>query len=93
VAACARVKTAPRTSGVAVAAAAAADVIPSTIPVVVALLSWLILKERPNGRALASIALAIVGVVVINLAHVDQSAGGETSFTGNAAGGVVNPEA
>jgi drug/metabolite transporter (DMT)-like permease len=79
--------------GVQRTSAVAAGGITSTIPAVVALLSWLILKERPNGRALASIALAIVGVVVINLAHVDQSAGGETSFTGNAAGGVVNPEA
>jgi drug/metabolite transporter (DMT)-like permease len=61
----------------------AAGVITSTIPAVVALLSWLILKERPNGRALASIALAIAGIVVINIAHVDTGAHGETSFTGN----------
>lgn len=85
--------TLPMLGGVQRTSAVAAGGITSTIPVVVALLSWLILKERPNGRALASIALAIVGVVVINLAHVDQSAGGETSFTGNAAGGVVSPEA
>jgi drug/metabolite transporter (DMT)-like permease len=70
-------------NGVHRTSAVAAGVITSTIPAVVALLSWLILKERPNGRALASIALAIVGVVVINLAHVEQKAGGETSFTGN----------
>jgi drug/metabolite transporter (DMT)-like permease len=85
--------TLPMLGGVQRTSAVAAGGITSTIPVVVALLSWPILKERPNGRALASIALAIVGVVVINLAHVDQSAGGETSFTGNAAGGVVSPEA
>ncbi len=70
-------------NGVQRTSAVAAGVITSTIPAVVALLSWLILKERPNGRALASIALAIAGVVVINLAHVDASARGETSFTGN----------
>ncbi|MFM0735103.1 DMT family transporter [Paraburkholderia sediminicola] len=69
--------------GVQRTSAVAAGVIASTIPAVVALLSWLILKERPNGRALASIALAIVGVIVINLAHADENAGGETSFTGN----------
>ncbi len=57
-------------NGVQRTSAVAAGVITSTIPAVVALLSWLILKERPNGRALASIALAIVGVVVINLVHV-----------------------
>jgi drug/metabolite transporter (DMT)-like permease len=70
-------------NGVLRTSAVAAGVITSTIPAVVALLSWLILKERPNGRALASIALAIVGVVVINLAHVKQNAGGAISFTGN----------
>jgi drug/metabolite transporter (DMT)-like permease len=70
-------------NGVQRTSAVAAGVITSTIPAVVALLSWLILKERPNGRALASIALAIVGVVVINLAHVGQNASGETSFVGN----------
>ncbi|RKT27678.1 threonine/homoserine efflux transporter RhtA [Paraburkholderia sp. RAU2J] len=70
-------------NGVQRTSAVAAGVITSTIPAVVALLSWLILKERPNGRALASIALAIVGVVVINLAHVGENAAGETSFVGN----------
>ncbi|HZZ14254.1 MAG TPA: DMT family transporter [Paraburkholderia sp.] len=70
-------------NGVQRTSAVAAGVITSTIPAVVALLSWLILKERPNGRALASIALAIAGVVVINLAHADPDAGGETSFAGN----------
>jgi drug/metabolite transporter (DMT)-like permease len=70
-------------NGVQRTSAVAAGVITSTIPAVVALLSWLILKERPNGRALASIALAIVGVVVINLAHIGQNASGETSFVGN----------
>lgn len=70
-------------NGVQRTSAVAAGVITSTIPAVVALLSWLILKERPNGRALASIALAIVGVVVINLAHADSNAADESSLTGN----------
>ena len=39
-------------NGVHRTSAVAAGVITSTIPAVVALLSWLILKERPNGRAL-----------------------------------------
>jgi drug/metabolite transporter (DMT)-like permease len=69
--------------GVQRTSAVAAGVITSTIPAVVALLSWLILKERPNGRALASIGLAIVGVVVINLAQLGRHAGGATSLTGN----------
>ena len=72
-------------NGVHRTSAVAAGVITSTIPAVVALFSWLFLKERPDGRALASIALAIAGVVVINLAHADQSAGvsSESSFAGN----------
>ncbi|MGF6770978.1 drug/metabolite transporter (DMT)-like permease [Paraburkholderia sp. GAS199] len=70
-------------NGVHRTSAVAAGVITSTIPAVVALFSWLILKERPNGRALGAIALAIVGVVVINLAHVDRGANGETSLSGN----------
>ncbi len=69
--------------GVQRTSAVAAGVITSTIPAVVALLSWLILKERPGGRALASIGLAIVGVVVINLAQAGQGARNEASVTGN----------
>ncbi|WP_345813601.1 DMT family transporter [Paraburkholderia sp. PREW-6R] len=70
-------------NGVQRTSAVAAGVITSTIPAVVALFAWLMLKERPNGRALASIALAIAGVVVINLAHGDPDASGVSSFTGN----------
>ncbi|MBB5410570.1 drug/metabolite transporter (DMT)-like permease [Paraburkholderia sp. HC6.4b] len=71
-------------NGVARTSAVAAGVITSTIPAVVALLSWLIMKERPDGRALASIALAIVGVVVINVAHV-QAGADATAGTGSLA--------
>ncbi|MDR5750269.1 MULTISPECIES: DMT family transporter [unclassified Caballeronia] len=74
-------------NGVQRTSAVAAGVITSTIPAVVALFAWLFLKERPNGRALVSIALAIAGVVVINVA---QSAHGalagtarESSLAGN----------
>ncbi|MGF6936352.1 drug/metabolite transporter (DMT)-like permease [Paraburkholderia sp. UCT70] len=75
-------------NGVARTSAVAAGVITSTIPAVVALLSWLILKERPDGRALASIALAIVGVVVINVAHV-QAGADATAGTGSLAGNFM----
>jgi drug/metabolite transporter (DMT)-like permease len=63
-------------NGVQRTSAVAAGVITSTIPAVVALFSWLFLKERPNGRALISIALAIVGVVVINVAQGISGTGG-----------------
>jgi drug/metabolite transporter (DMT)-like permease len=76
-------------NGVQRTSAVAAGVITSTIPAVVALFSWFFLKERPNGRALISIALAIVGVVVINVAqgaagaHGANSASHDTSLLGN----------
>ncbi|WP_090862436.1 DMT family transporter [Paraburkholderia diazotrophica] len=69
-------------NGVHRTSAVAAGVITSTIPAVVALFSWIFLKEKPDGRALASIALAIAGVVVINLAHADNAASAN-SFAGN----------
>jgi drug/metabolite transporter (DMT)-like permease len=72
-------------NGVQRTSAVAAGVITSTIPAVVALFSWLFLKERPDGRALISIALAIVGVVVINVANNTHSGGtqGGSSLLGN----------
>ncbi|KVC87600.1 DMT family transporter [Burkholderia ubonensis] len=72
-------------NGVQRTSAVAAGVITSTIPAVVALFAWLILREKPNGRALVSIALAIVGVVTINFANGGATATGATagSLTGN----------
>ncbi|SDE34444.1 Threonine/homoserine efflux transporter RhtA [Paraburkholderia lycopersici] len=71
--------------GVHRTSAVAAGVITSTIPAVVALFSWLFLRERPDARALASIALAIAGIAVINLAHAGTSGSAEAggSFAGN----------
>jgi len=74
-------------NGVHRTSAVAAGVITSTIPAVVALFAWLFLKERPDGRALASIVLAIAGVVVINLAHSGEAEGG--SGVGSVAGSLV----
>ncbi|PFH13100.1 DMT family transporter [Burkholderia sp. JKS000303] len=73
-------------NGVQHTSAVAAGVITSTIPAIVALFAWLILREKPNGRALVSIALAIAGVVTINLANgTAHGAGGASSgsLTGN----------
>ncbi|KND60664.1 Permease of the drug/metabolite transporter (DMT) superfamily [Candidatus Burkholderia verschuerenii] len=68
-------------NGVARTSAVAAGVITSTIPATVALFAWIFLKEKPGGRALASIALAIAGVLVINVAQSGDSDAG--SFAGN----------
>ncbi len=72
-------------NGVQRTSAVAAGVITSTIPAVVALFAWLILREKPNGRALLSIALAIVGVVTINLANGGAAGAGASagSLSGN----------
>jgi drug/metabolite transporter (DMT)-like permease len=72
--------------GVARTSAVAAGVITSTIPAVVALFAWLFLGERPNARALASIALAVLGIVVVNLSHPTAASSAlpaAGSFVGN----------
>jgi drug/metabolite transporter (DMT)-like permease len=71
--------------GVHRTSAVAAGVIMSTIPAVIALFSWLFLRERPDARALASIALAVAGIAVINLTHAGGSGDADTgsSFVGN----------
>ncbi|WP_277186416.1 DMT family transporter [Caballeronia sp. BR00000012568055] len=68
-------------NGVARTSAVAAGVITSTIPAVVALFAWIFLKEKPGGRAWASIVLAIAGVLVINVAQSGDSDAG--SLSGN----------
>jgi len=70
--------------GVHRTSAVAAGVITSTIPALVALFSWLFLRERPDTRALASIALAITGIAVVNIAHVGEGGdAGASSLVGN----------
>jgi len=72
-------------NGVQRTSAVAAGVITSTIPAAVALLAWLLLKERPGRRSLAAIGLAIAGILIINLAHgySGNSAPGAGSLSGN----------
>ncbi|WP_175940017.1 DMT family transporter [Caballeronia sp. BCC1704] len=70
-------------NGVARTSAVAAGVITSTMPAVVALFAWLFLREKPGGRAFASIALAVVGVVVINVAQSGGGDHGGGSLAGN----------
>lgn len=59
-------------SGVRLTTATAAGVITATLPACVALLSWLILREHPSRRTLLCIALAIVGVALLNLSRGDS---------------------
>lgn len=77
-------------NGVARTSAVAAGVITSTIPAVVALFAWVFLGERPSGRAVVSIVLAVAGIVAINLSQASTQASSQPltqpaagSFAGN----------
>jgi len=69
--------------GVQRTSAVAAGVITSTIPATVALLAWLLLKERPSQRTLVAIGLAIAGILIINVAHTPNAGHEASSFAGN----------
>ncbi len=68
-------------NGVRLTSAMAAGVITSTIPATVAILSWLVLRERLSRRTVASVLLAVAGIAVLNIArggdHGAESAGGQ----------------
>lgn len=72
-------------NGVQRTSAVAAGVITSTIPAVVALFSWLFLKERPARRTLLSIGLAVIGIVVVNVSNAAHGPAASTynSMLGN----------
>lgn len=70
--------------GVRLTSAMAAGVITSTIPATVALLSWLILRERLSRRTVLSVLLAVAGIAVLNVARgTDHGSGGERALLGN----------
>ena len=60
--------------GVSMTTAVSAGVVMSSIPAVVALLSWLFLRERIGWRSLGGIACAAVGITLFSLQKVDPSA-------------------
>ncbi len=57
--------------GVSMTTAVAAGVVMSAIPAVVALLSWLFLRERIGRRSLAGIACAAIGIALFSLQKID----------------------
>ena len=74
--------------GVRLTSAMAAGVITSTIPATVAILSWLLLRERLSRRTVFSVLLAVAGIAVLNVArgggHDDPgSLGGGDALAGN----------
>jgi len=57
--------------GVSMTTAVAAGVVMSSIPAVVAVLSWLFLRERIGWRSMAGIACAAIGIGLFSLQKVD----------------------
>lgn len=55
--------------GVSMSSATAAGVILATLPAVVAVLSWVVLRERLARRVWVAVALAVAGVVTLTLAR------------------------
>ncbi|MDT4838913.1 carboxylate/amino acid/amine transporter [compost metagenome] len=67
--------------GVTYTAATSAGIITSALPSLIALLSWLWLRERVDSRGLIAIAFAVLGIALLNLQ--DASSSGKNSILGN----------
>lgn len=67
--------------------AGAAGIITSTTPAAMACIAFLLLGERPTRRALAGVALSVLGVAAINLHSVMDGPGGPGGPGGAALGG------
>lgn len=70
-------------SGVARTTATAAGVILATLPAVVAVGSWLFLRERLGARVLVAIALAVGGITLLQFARSDAESARSATLIGN----------
>ncbi|MDP9107815.1 MAG: DMT family transporter [Pseudomonadota bacterium] len=70
-------------TGVSMTSAVSAGVIMSAIPAVVALMSWLFLKERIGLRVWAAVACGATGIGLLSLAHASDTAVGPHAWLGN----------
>jgi drug/metabolite transporter (DMT)-like permease len=70
-------------AGVSLSTATAAGVIMATLPATVAAGSRLFLREHLSARALAAIALAVVGIVLLQFARPADDAAHATTLLGN----------
>src|SRR5262252_795717 len=70
-------------SGMTHTTATAAGVVLSTLPAVVALLSWLVLREKLSRRVVAAIVLAVGGITLLQFAKSDGASTATTSWLGN----------
>ena len=69
--------------GVSMTTATAAGVILATLPAVVALLSWLVLRERLSRRVMVAVALAVGGIALLQLARADDTTSRSAALLGN----------
>jgi drug/metabolite transporter (DMT)-like permease len=69
--------------GVSMTTATASGVILATLPAVVALLSWGVLRERLGGRVLLAVALAVGGIALLQLARSDEPGARGATWLGN----------
>lgn len=73
--------------GVSMTSAVSAGVIMASIPAVVAVLSWVFLRERVTGRTWAAVACAAAGIGLLALAkpgaHGGEAASGDRAWLGN----------
>lgn len=74
-------------TGVSMTSAVTASVTMATIPAAIALLSWLVLKERISGRVMIAISLAVLGIALLAFAKPGASA-----HAGAAAGAVTETD-
>ena len=68
-------------SGVALTSAAAAGVVMAALPPLVAVFSWLFLRERASARVWAATALAAAGIALLSLGRPDANS--SASIIGN----------
>jgi drug/metabolite transporter (DMT)-like permease len=69
--------------GVSLTTATAAGVILATLPAVVALLSWLFLRETLTARVLIAVALAVGGIGLLQFARPDEGSTRSAALLGN----------
>jgi drug/metabolite transporter (DMT)-like permease len=70
-------------NGMAQTTATAAGVVLSTLPAVVAFLSWLVLHERLSRRVVAAIVLAVGGITLLQFAKSEGAEATTSSWLGN----------
>jgi drug/metabolite transporter (DMT)-like permease len=70
-------------NGVAMTSASAAGVILAMLPAAVALLSWMFLREKLEGRGWLAIGLAVFGVAILSVGRPPAGSAGGWSLIGN----------